>query len=274
MLEGDDQALLAIIEDEVRSSAVEDFRQLVGTERLVRLLALLVKRRSQESAGGWPNGQPPGLIRLWRMWNRRSESGELEPSVALQEVMQALDIAVPANLRLASEIEHYFAVPSETVPNLIGDPGRIQAKSHLRQLMTRIYTGQEARLSSALAGAEPPTLLWLCWGLDRVRSRDTAGLPFEGWVEFAKTILAAARINPGAMLPQLAGLIITSTDDHTGNQYRFDSEQTRRLFGDVGGVLDLFEREIAADWADIPYFEAIASAVKQAQGPGTREVGP
>jgi hypothetical protein len=90
MRESDDARLVDLIEDAGSSTAVEDFGHQLETSRLERLLVPLVERRSQE-LGGWLDNQPPGLIPLLRMWNRRTEQGELKGETVRRELERAFE---------------------------------------------------------------------------------------------------------------------------------------------------------------------------------------
>ena len=125
MVAPDDSALLDLVQSGSRqASAVEDFERLLPTERLVRLFVPLIERLSQERPNSWKDEEPPGLVPLWRMWNRRWERGELPSPMVLDQVKQALDIAIPRNLGLTTDIEEYFVVSSPNVPQLLGQQGR------------------------------------------------------------------------------------------------------------------------------------------------------
>jgi len=259
MLGEDDASLLSLLEDD-RALMVEDFRPLLNPGRILRLLAPLVVRRSQEEADAWADGDPPGLIPLWRMWNRCPERSEVD---ALQEVKRSIEIAVPKNLGLAAKIEQHFVLASASVPDLLGK-GRPEAKSYLRQLLVSTYSGHPETLAQSLRGARPQTLLWLCWGIDRVRSRDLSGLPFDGWNKFSGILLDAARTNPKVMLPQLAVLVTRGTSEREGNRYDFEEDLTTRLFGDTALILRLFENASTSDLpaAALPYINAVCAAAK------------
>jgi hypothetical protein len=272
MLSEDDSGLLNLVEDPTRSAAVEDFRSLLDTGRLLRLLVPLADRRSHEDVANWSDKAPPGILPLWRMWNRRAEAGDLSEVVALRELKGALDIAVSTNLTLASELEHYFAASSDRLPELLGK-GREDAKRYLRTQLVVTYCGKSVALAQALRGARPVILKRLCWGLDRIRANDYNGLPFDGWADFAATILHAAKIEPRTILPQIAGLITREVHDVSGLRYPVDEDLVRRLFGDLAAVLRLFENEIADDWVGIPYFASV-SAAAQKQSPTSDEGSP
>jgi hypothetical protein len=263
-----DDAILNALEAPGTSSAVEHFRHLVPTQRLRRLFLLLVGRRSTESAAAWKDHDPPGLIPLWRMWNRRGEAGELGPTGLLEDVKQALDIATPRNLALTAEIEQHFVVSS--VVEFLSPPERDEAKRHLRSLLVSHYKTEPDRLAQSLAGARKPVLQWLVWDLDRVRAKDTAGIPFDGWEDFASALISAAQRHPEIVLPQLAWLVVRegpSTRERR-TTYEVDDEMLTRLFGRRDELLELFRRRVdLVGAADAPEVVAILAALSATSDP-------
>src|SRR5690606_29079515 len=125
-----------------------------------------VERRAVEDPGMWPEGSPPGMIPLWRMWLRRSEQGKLPPEAVLGLLKQAYELTVPINLALAEHLEHYFALASSDVHNLLGESAarRTEAYAYLRKLLVAQHVGEPERLAQALRRARPGTLLRLVWG--------------------------------------------------------------------------------------------------------------
>lgn len=246
----DDDSLLNLLEDVERSDAVENLSRLIATDRLKRIFVPLVRRRSVEDPSQWREGDPPGLIPLWRMWQRRSEQGELDAATVLDEVRFALSESVPQNLYLAARIEQFFVVPSRQVHDMLWEAGVSRArdaKAYLRELVTTTFEGKPDALVRALKGASPPTLLWICWGIDRVRAGTMSGLPFPSWPNLAKTILEAAQLQPDVLLPQIAYLVaresVRLTDPESlVHQYEFSQEAAEILFGDANAVLDAFAR--------------------------------
>ena len=114
MQASNDEALIGLLEDPSCDLAVLDFRRLLPAERPIRLFFPLILRRSKESATAWTRGDhdPPGLVGLWRLLLRQIEKGELTGAAMLGQVKLALDLAIPANLALASSIEHHFVTLS------------------------------------------------------------------------------------------------------------------------------------------------------------------
>ena len=279
MLKKDDSTLLDLLEDGRRSPAVEDFRHLLDRSQVERLLVPLVERRSREPAGQWPDHDPPGFLPLWRMWNRRAERGELAAATAWREFKLSLEIALPRNLALTAELQHHFATTSNGVPDLLQEGEhsyRDEAKQYLRTLLVATYSGNEGELVRALDGAPTPTLLWLAWGLDRIRSHDLKDIPFDGWAGLAATILKAASVDRRIMLPQIAALVtdqLFNPADGAGVRYHYNEERAGRLFGDANIVLDLFGGEARSQWTD-PHVTGVLVARKMASETDGQDTSP
>lgn len=276
ILAEDDETLLDLLQSESReSSAVEHFEELLSPERVVRLFVPLVERRSREDVSSWSSLEPPGLIPLWHMWNRCWGRNELSSATVLDQVKRALDIAVPRNLGLATEIEQYFVVSSEKVPQLLGGQERTEAKKYLRDLLVATYRDRATALVERLKGAPTPTLLWLCWGLDRAQSGDTSGVPFAEWETFAPTVVEACRREPRVMLPQVAWLLVKQHGVISRGprlQYEFAPDVAARLFGSIEAVGELFHRAGPAAWSDSPEEEAVRASLQER--PGAAQTGP
>jgi len=255
---GDDNAILGLIENRERTLILEQFERF-ETEKLQRLFRLVVEKRSHESAASWESGDPPGFIPIWRMHLKRSRAGILSTEVVCDDVRAALDIAAPRSLYLAAKLEEYFVVPSGHMCLLgpQGDPNVEGTKSHLRRNVVSSYRGNAAQLVSSLTGAPFPTLLWICWGIDRVRANTTSGLPFPEWPDLAPTVLEAARLDPRVMLPQIACLVVSTSTEMSEmlepiEKAEFNAAGAAELFGLADAVLDLFAGQDLSQFDDSP----------------------
>ena len=245
--------LLTLLEDERYSAVVGDFRRLVKTPRLERLLVRLVERRSSERAGQWPDKRPPGFIPLWSLLYGRAEEGGLSGEAVWQQLKRAYEIAVPKNLTVVATLEEFLVAATDVRDLLSADSSRSyrgEAKEFMRKLLAATYEGKEAELVHALDGAAGPILSWVTWGLERRRTGKLDGVPFDDWKPFADTIVKAVRIDRSVMLPQLASLVTDETHTLTGSglRYEFAPERAARLFGDAQIVLDLFVDEDVSEW--------------------------
>jgi hypothetical protein len=118
------------------------------------------------------------------------------------------------------------------------------ARAYLWALLVACYATNPERLAESLAGSSPFTLARICWGSERTESGIYDGVPFPQWVELAPAVLAAARVAPHEMLPQIAPLVVRSQDAFgTGGRIRttntFVPEAVARLFGSLDGFLSL-----------------------------------
>jgi hypothetical protein len=261
--------VLRLLSDPQQSSAVYDFRHLLKTDRTVNIFLQLVDMRSREAATDWPepDRDPPGLIPLWRIWNRAAERGELKSATVLEEVRRALDLAIPNNLTLAAEIEHYFVIASRDVRELMEPTDIETAKKYLRTSLVSNYSNKGAELAKNLRGAPPAVLLWLCWGLDAVRAHSTDGLPFENWDGFKVAVMTAASLEPDTMLPQIACLVTNEMSTARATRYEFDETRANRLFGGIAALAEIFRNHDLAKWVSAPPFlQAFLAALRGATG--------
>jgi hypothetical protein len=261
--QGDDTdgALLEMLGDSRYARAVEDFRNLVETAQLERLLVKMVERRMAERADQWPGREPPEFIPLWRMMNRRAEVGQLSGAVVWRELKRAYQLAVPMNLSLVAIMENHLATASSQVADLLREGTatfREEAKKYLRTLLAQTFAGNEAGLVRALEGAAAPILSWVTWGLDRVRSRKMDQTPFEEWSALADAIVRATRLSRKVMLPQVAALVVDETPTLTGSGIRYDVSLDRVavLFGNQDTFRGLFAGETRGEWTE-PHVVAV-----------------
>jgi hypothetical protein len=270
---GDDAEIARLLADQDASGAVEDFSSILQLELVIRLLGVVVENANRVSPAAWHEGQPAGLIPLWRIWLRRIRVDKFSQADAFAAVKRAYDVSVPVNPAVAARIEQYFASADSTVPTVIGPENRQAGRKHLRQVLRSAYAGKARVLATNLAGAAPPILLWLTWSLDEVRAGQLDGPPFDGWDELAPTILEATALEPQTMLPQVACLVVRRVNEFRSKvTYAFDEGLAKTLFGDSERVLALFRQEEPAKWAGeehmLAVFRATGQLVPEAGGSG------
>jgi hypothetical protein len=263
LVAGDTARIVTMLTNEQTSSAVEDFSHLLRDDQLIALLPAVVATVSAISAAKWPSEDPPGLIPLWRTWLRRARRGNFPKGEALNAVLRAYDAAVPASLATASAIEYYFVHSESNAPDLIGgSEAQATARRYVRSVLVDTYRESPAQLARSLAGARENVLLWLTWGLDRLKSEQLSGLPFERWQELAPSILAAVPLDPRTMLSQLACFVVRRDKAFRSRvTYSFDAELAARLFGDAARVLELFSAEEPVNWAEARHVLAVLAAL-------------
>ena len=265
VLDGDDAQLLDFISDN-RSSIVERFAAKIAAERLIGLLLPLVKRNAEKSPKEWEEGtRPPGLIPLWRTFLERHRMGEFPEARLLDAVLRCYEFVVSKNLTVAAELEHWLVVPSGDTPQLLVGPSVDQAKKRLRDLVVEKYVGNPEPLALQFGDAQPYVLLWLCWGIDRVRAGDLDSPPFDEWPSFAKTLLQAAETNAAAMLPQIAAIVTRENREFRGPRtWEFLGDRCRTLFGDVSVVLGHFVNP-PEGISELPMIQAMKRAADAAE---------
>jgi hypothetical protein len=227
------------------SSAVEHFgnngRLRLDEAILHEVMTELVRGRSEERASEWPTDvfgpQPPGIIPLWRMFNRRNERGQLDEVELSKSFRSAIRQSIPRNLELAEFIEHFFVTGGDTAQLIRNIESE---KRYFREQLAAAYAGDGTLLAKRLEGAQPFLLLRLVWGLDRVRAKSFAGEPFVGWQAFAELLLECAAKFSEILLPQLATLVVQSQDrsDRT-MAHTYDQNLSERLFGHTR-IMSLF----------------------------------
>jgi len=264
LAKNDDAPVAALLADPANSRVVEDFSFLLDTDRVLRLLQPVVENAARTSPLAWQSGDPPGLIPIWRIWLRRIRVGKFSAAAAFEEVKRAYDYCVPINPAVAAQVEHYFVIAEGTIPDVIGRENRQPARDYLRQALLSAYRGNARALARNLEGANAPILLWLTWGLDRVRDGELVGKPFDGWEELAEVILAASANYPAIMLPQLACLVVRRAKEFRSKvTYTFDADLARTLFGDPQRVLALWERTDPAHWVGEEHVVAVLRAASK-----------
>lgn len=277
ILSARDDDLLDLLESS-RSGQFEAFQHLISSERVLSLLVPLVRRRSEESAAAWLSDDAPfdrripGLIPLWRCWLARHGRGEISPQEVFEKTIEALEIAARRNLLLTADLEHYFAGVGSDRSMLHGTPRSDQhpqgpvneTKKYVRRKVVALYAGHPAKLVHALRGAVDPTLLWICWGLDRVREGRMTGLPFPGWESLARTTLDATVLEPEVMMVQVAPLVVTwKMAMAQGREYSFDERQAANLFGSAEALLSVVRGLPRGEWSQSPSMRPLLEAATQ-----------
>lgn len=220
---------------------------LLTTDQLTWLLVNVVRAHEREAAHSWPgSGEPPGVIAVWRVMLKRSPQGAMLERVLLELIAEVL----PSNVPLAYSLVNFFATPSNQVP-LVLDGGAVERVAlSFRNALRDTFAGKADDLVKAIVGARPPTLYWSSWGLDRIRSGQCEGVPFERWDAFAPSLLEAVAKSPQEMLPQLLPFVVRRKErvEHEGAgrlvqiaDFDVDERRVDELFG-----LDPFVRTYRA----------------------------
>jgi hypothetical protein len=262
----DEQLVDLLISD--RSDAVEDFAHLIPPRRLERLLLPLTRMLLASDITKWSDSNPPGLVPLWRML-RKHQRDAAEVTALVAQTEQALEIAAPRNLLLLHEIAHWIATTVPEIPDLLpGAADRRRINDRARDLLVETYQGHPKELATGLRGAPAFLLVWICWTMERVRTNNTHGLPFERWAPFAQTLLDALPFDAGAVAPQIASFVSRSRRTlRAHEEWFFDESQARELFGDVDNLVEVMRVSTVGLEID-PRVQAV---IQRASDAGTSE---
>lgn len=280
LMSGPDDKVIDLVCIHSLNEALRDFRGVIGPDRTKKIFPMLIERLSHQiPAKDWnPRNDLEGNFRCDAIANLvgfvvdLSKDGALSSDDLWPILRDAIPKAVANNLSLAAELDYYFVVAAATTHDVLrtgsGGTRRQEARRLLHQCLQDVYTGQPNLLAEALEGQSPPALMWLLWGLERVRTKDaefSAGkpvfsgeLPFtSGWQEFADTILQAIPIKPKACLIQIAWLLVHTSSGFDGTHYKFDEELAIRLFGSLETLRANFIGEKREEWEDFPIVQEL-----------------
>jgi hypothetical protein len=189
----------------------------------------------------------------------------------------------PIHLPLAHDITYFFAASSGNVPLLMSEPQRQQVREVLGGVLRSQFSGPggEDRLVAAVHEGAPWIVWWVAWGMARVRANDTAGLPFDGWSEFAGVLLRLAERDPDTGLPFIVPFVTRSNMSHdhffseegewkSTSQWvgEFDPDTARRLFDfdRLVGVLASWTPPAGIDGQMLAQCEAAVAGAKRITG--------
>ena len=228
--------LVERIIDDKRSAQIEHFVGQFDREELPRLLQDVaeylrhVPARHRDDWPDWPDDR--GIAPVWRMMLRRPPN-----RARLQDVLLSLvrDI-VGDNLPLVYLLTYYVGSPgAHTYASLLTEEQRVDLRNTVETALVReFHPGRGAELLRALQEGSPYTLVWVCWR----QQVDRSGLPFDGWQDFATTMLEAAESDRERGLAQLVPFVTTLEDRMVEVQGRslpsrvavFDRNAAARLF--------------------------------------------
>jgi hypothetical protein len=262
-----DGAFIKILKDDRQGEIMERFEPLISSDQLQRIFIPLVKSWMLEDGSTWHEGEPPGFIRIWRLWLKK----HLVSDQVSKEVLSALDLVIPSHLGLAAEIEHYFVVADKQNYNLLNPEDRTRLVRYLRARLSEACKGKPDVLLQGLHGVSDPWVLSrLIWPLDDLREGRKGQKPeFEEWASMANTILDATRRNPQVMLPQLAGVVTDGSSsvgpDGTVHRYTFKIQIAQDLFGSAEVIHDQFRNADPGAW-ESEVEKSLIRAVKENGG--------
>lgn len=259
-----DDDILRLLSDPEFFGAVEDFAVILSAERLQGLFLKYVHAHLDDDPSKWPptgtgTPAPPGLIPLWRMI--RDRMGDLDLDRLAADVERALELAAPKNLALTEEIAHWMLSSSPQLADLFPRQTLERLQARVRELLWTTYDGHPKELVASLRNAFPFTLVWLCWGLERIRAGQAQGIPFDEWPRFSKTVIAAMDMAPDVMVPQVAAMVARQTRSHEGPQeWRLERERCAELFEAPDDLMKRV-RGLSFDKAGQPWVDALRNGV-------------
>jgi hypothetical protein len=267
MTNGTDDEILGLLMDPQAATAVEDFAATFHAKSLQTLFLKYVRAHLNDDPSAWPlEGThaitPPGLINLWRMIRNRLH--KLDITQLTDDVEVSLRLAAPKNLALLEQIAHWMLVSVPELTDIFPKPTLERLTTLVRELLRKTYVGHAHELVQALRNSHPFTLTWLCWGLDRIRSKANTGQPFLEWPEFANTLSAALDEDPGVMSHQIAPLIADLEGPLTTGTWTIDRARCAELFGDPDQLIQRM-RGISFSNANEP---ATAASLRAIAAPG------
>ncbi|MEM6532952.1 MAG: P-loop NTPase fold protein [Myxococcota bacterium] len=209
---GNKTPLINAVQDSARCEIVETFGALIGAEQILVILALLVDSLGPQPPERWNTNEgdvmsevPVGLVSVWRLSMRLVVDKE-----RLEQVLTgSVEAWAQKNLTLAYLLTYLFATADTDVRHTL-DPDQMNGlRDTLHSGMQNITEAQG--LIDNLRGA-PPYLMWhASWGLQRIRQRNFAGLPFDGWPDFSSQLLNAAALEPQLVIPQLSPFVVSES---------------------------------------------------------------
>jgi hypothetical protein len=209
---------------------------LLGEDELVRLLHEVVTSACSQSATAWgKEGVPQSVVAVSEIMTTKSSiTNDLAATIR-----DLISKTISKNLPLANSLIQYFGLHYTHGPRILPEKTIAELNHYFHSLLANTFPpSNPSALLRALNGGPSHTLYWSSWGLDRLRNNDTLDLPFDGWPDFSKTILAAAQLDCTTMLPQILpfitatgrSLVLKANRYHEVPASKFDKGAARRLF--------------------------------------------
>ena len=248
---GDD--ILNILDDPQRAAALRTFYSSIAVWQIVALFGPYIQRVLHIIPVETDDSRLRGLWVLCDIWVELGRRGSLPVADADDQLFISLWRCAAVNPGLACAIEYHF-VSRDGEYDLLGSERAMYLERHLRDCFFGQLVGRPGVLAESLRGQQSPTLLWLAWGLERVRANDTDGDPFKEWPGFAMSLLEAAVLDPESVIPQLAHLVVelkSNSRTSTGRMiefYDFSAVKAEALFGSADCLLSLFSPHSPSLW--------------------------
>ncbi len=217
--------LISWVVNDKRHAQIEKFTECFEENELCLLLEQVIDAESNEL---WPTNNDiltarSGILSIWRMVDTKPPSEKILLEVILKSVNQYAAI----NLPLVEDLQHYFGVEGGSVPCRLTLENRQLLTSEVHNaLINSFVPDRYDDLLFATRGGSYYVIYHLVWGLTRIRSNDTNGLPFEKWSDFSSVLLTSAEHAPDKAIPLIIPFII----DYSRSTATFNEEAARRLF--------------------------------------------
>jgi hypothetical protein len=232
LVSGTDVDIVKMLSDPTRFLAVEDFAQLLSTERIQGLLLPLVGLHLEDDPMTWPEQKElPGMVPFWRMLLDRHD---LDVGRLTEDTLKAIELAAPKNLALMEQVRQWIIAQSSQVRSLLPDAERTKVINRSLELLRDLYTGKPEALAASLRNAFPYTLYSLFWTKGQ-QSSGSKHEPFSGWPQFADTLRMALSSNAIDIARQISGLVVRQVG--SPDQLVFDIQRCEALFGNPDALI-------------------------------------
>jgi hypothetical protein len=237
----DDDKLAIELDDNQFERAIVDFSDCLPDDRIAKLLKAVIERRLREDPSTWPSGHAAGLVPICRIAALRRRSEVLES--LRNEVERGMRLAAPINLMLLYELVFWFVESTAEAVGVFEESVRVSLMALSVRLMVESHRGKPDSLANALKGARRFVLFSIAYGFEQSRE-DAREKPFDGWEQFAPTLLDALKAAPDVVAEQVAPFVLRADRERGGpNGWIFDVDACERLFGDPKEFVNLVRKE-------------------------------
>jgi hypothetical protein len=227
------------VADPGHSEGVFNFGAGFSAGALNDLLRTVINGRAGESPDEWPidhrgEPSPPGIVEIWRIMNRCAPN-QSDLKDLLKDAIRSYS---RRNLTLIDELMDRFATVEPRSPAHLDRAAINELRKPLEDALSAM---SETEIIESLRGAGSAVLLHCVWSLDRIRSGNLNGHPFQDWPPFADRLLDASKHEPPVVLPQLLPFVVSDSHPTNNRQPTFDEEKARELF-DFDRLIDVLRR--------------------------------
>lgn len=203
-----DTDLVARLIDPNRSTQIRTFASCFTFDQLLQLLSDTVSTLATQSARSWQSrSRAPGIGELRQMISRAI----VDEDRLFNSLHKTIYNVSMTHLPLAQDIIYEFSSSSSVKQQLLPDEDKDALQNVVRSVIaTRCRDGDAVDwLISSLREGSPFTLLWMAWGIDRVRDDDLSGMPFADWPVVAKAMIELAERAPDIGVPACVPFILS-----------------------------------------------------------------